>query len=79
MLSIGMASGNPIDYDYINNDADATDDQGHGTHCAGIAAAQTNNEIGMAGIAGWNGKLGTDTSYIKLMPVKVLAADGSGR
>ncbi len=55
-------------YDFVNGDADAYDDYGHGTHCAGIAAARTNNAIGIAGI-------GFDCS---LMPVKVLGADGTG-
>ena len=41
-------------YDFSDNDADATDDtgSGHGSHCAGIAAAETNNGIGVAG-ASW--------------------------
>ena len=54
--------------DFINNDNDANDDNGHGTHCAGIAAAITNNSIGVAG-------LGRNCS---IMPAKVLAASGSG-
>ena len=41
---------------------------GHGTHVAGIAAASTNNNIGVAG-AGFNSSL---------MNVKVLGDDGSG-
>ena len=32
-----------IDRDYINDDNEAQDDAGHGTHVAGIAAAATNN------------------------------------
>jgi subtilisin family serine protease len=40
-------------YDYVNGDADAMDDHSHGTHCAGIAAANGNNALGIAGIA-WN-------------------------
>lgn len=34
--------------DTVNNDNDPMDDQGHGTHCAGDAAAITNNGIGVA-------------------------------
>lgn len=55
-------------YDFVNNDSDADDDNGHGTHCAGIAAALTNNGIGVAGVD-WNARI---------MPVKVLNASGSG-
>src|SRR5438270_10178930 len=44
------------------------DENGHGTHVAGIAAAVTNNGIGVAGTA-------PDAS---IMPVRVLDASGSG-
>ncbi|MFP5502840.1 MAG: S8 family serine peptidase, partial [Candidatus Sericytochromatia bacterium] len=43
-------------------DADVTDEEGHGTHVAGIAAAAGNNGQGVAGVA-WG---------VKVMPVKVL-------
>lgn len=55
-------------YDFVNNDNNPMDDNGHGTHCAGIAAANTNNGIGIAGV-GFN---------CSLMGVKVLSASGSG-
>jgi subtilisin family serine protease len=55
-------------YDFVNDDSDATDDEGHGTHVAGIAAAETHNDEGIAGVA-WN---------CKILPVKVLDALGVG-
>jgi subtilisin family serine protease len=55
-------------YDFVNGDTDATDDNGHGTMVAGIAAAETNNYEGIAGVA-WNSKI---------LPVKVLDQFGSG-
>jgi subtilisin family serine protease len=55
-------------HDFVNNDDDATDDHGHGTFVAGIAAADTNNNEGIAGVA-WN---------CKILPVKVMGKDGQG-
>ncbi len=55
-------------YDFVNNDATAQDDHGHGTHVAGIAAAVTNNAAGVAGTS-WGARI---------MPVKVLNAGGGG-
>ncbi len=37
--------------DTYASDGDPSDSDGHGTHCAGIAAAETNNAIGVAGAA----------------------------
>jgi len=55
-------------YDFINNDSDASDDNGHGTHVAGIIGAKTNNTKGVAGVD-WN---------CRLMAVKCLSYDGWG-
>ncbi len=55
-------------YDFVNGDTSPDDDNGHGTHVAGIAAALTNNNIGVAGVS-WGAHI---------MPVKVLDASGSG-
>ena len=37
-------------YDFVNDDSDPMDDEGHGTHCAGIVAAE-DNDIGGVGVA----------------------------
>ncbi len=55
-------------YDFVNGDPDPSDDEGHGTFCAGLAGAVGNNGQGIAGVA-WNARL---------MPVKVLDAYGTG-
>ena len=38
-------------WDFYNNQASADDNNNHGTHVAGIVAAQTNNAIGIAGLS----------------------------
>ena len=54
-------------YDYVNDDKIANDDNGHGTHVAGIISARTNNQQGVWGLS--NGKV---------LAVKVLGAQGFG-
>jgi len=55
-------------WDFVNDDNDPQDDHGKGTHVAGIAAAETDNEEGIAGVS-WGAMI---------MPVKVLKSGGSG-
>jgi len=54
-------------YDFINNDAFADDDNGHGSHCAGTVAA-IDNSFGVVGVA----------AGATIIPVKVLNRRGSG-
>lgn len=55
-------------WNFVTDDDKPWDDHGHGSHVAGTIAQTTNNGIGTAGLA----------FGAKLMPVKVLAKNGSG-
>lgn len=55
-------------YNAVTGGTYAMDDNGHGTFVAGIAAACSNNGIGIAGVA-WNSRI---------LPVKVISSDGMG-
>jgi thermitase len=55
-------------WDFVNGDNNPQDDYGHGTHVSGIAAAASDNGIGIAGIA-WGAQI---------MPLKVLDNTGNG-
>jgi subtilisin family serine protease len=54
-------------YDFVNNDPDPMDDNGHGTHVAGILAAEHNGYL-VVGVA----------PAVDLYALKVLGASGSG-
>ncbi|MFS0822093.1 S8 family peptidase [Bacillus sp. 1P02SD] len=55
-------------YNVLKDNNVPDDDNGHGTHVAGIIASQTNNHQGTAGITWFN----------PIMPVKVMGSDGYG-
>src|SRR6266550_3945083 len=55
-------------WDFINNDNDPFDDNGHGTHVAGTIGAVGDNGNGVAGVS-WS---------VRLMPLKFLGANGAG-
>ncbi|MCM4083775.1 S8 family peptidase [Paractinoplanes hotanensis] len=76
VLDTGVAGDHPdlagnvvAGYDAVANaNGGATDPNGHGTHVAGTIAAVTGNGVGISGIA----------PDAKIMPVRVLGANGSG-
>jgi subtilisin family serine protease len=76
----GETAGNGLDDDangyvddvngwnFVENNNLPQDDSGHGTHVAGIAAANGNNATGIAGVD-WNARI---------MPLRILNAGGAG-
>jgi subtilisin family serine protease len=63
-----LASRLVAGYDFVGDDNQPDDDSWHGTMVAGVAAAQPNNGLGIAGSA-WNASV---------MPLKALDGDGVG-
>lgn len=57
-----------IGWDFVNNDNDPYDDNGHGTHTAGTIGATGGNGTGVAGV-NWN---------VQIMALKFLSGSGSG-
>ncbi|MEE1090545.1 MAG: S8 family peptidase, partial [Paludibacteraceae bacterium] len=55
-------------WDFVNQTANVRDFNGHGTHCAGIAAAVGNNGIGITGA----------NPDALIMPIAVMQSDGTG-
>jgi subtilisin family serine protease len=75
VLDTGVAGGHPdlqgsilSGYNLVDPAKAPVDDNGHGTAVAGIIAARTNNHEGIAGVC-WT---------CSILPIKVLAADGTG-
>ncbi|MBU0573147.1 MAG: S8 family serine peptidase, partial [Candidatus Margulisbacteria bacterium] len=65
---VDLAAKIILGHDWANNDNDPMDDNGHGTHIAGIIGAVTDNSIGVAGVS-WQSQI---------MAIKVLDSSGSG-
>jgi subtilisin family serine protease len=55
-------------FNAVDNAADPMDENGHGTHCAGIIGAEGGNDIGITGV-NWK---------IRIMPLKFMNAGGFG-
>jgi subtilisin family serine protease len=55
-------------WDFVDNDNNPSDANGHGTHVSGTIAAASNNNTGVAGVA-WT---------CQIMPLRFLDANGSG-
>ena len=60
--------GQMVGYDFYNRDTDPMDDNGHGTHVAGLIAAEGHNGVGVRGGA---------PEHVKIMPIKILNHRGS--
>jgi subtilisin family serine protease len=79
-INPGETAGNGLDddgngfiddvmgWDFVNNDNDPMDDNGHGTHVSGTLGGLGNNGVGVIGVS----------PIARLMPVKFLNQSGSG-
>ena len=57
-----------LGFNAVENASDPMDENGHGTHCAGIIGAEGENDIGIAGV-NWK---------VRIMPLKFMNAGGFG-
>jgi len=55
-------------FNVVEDNGDPMDDNGHGTHCAGIIGAEGGNEVGISGV-NWT---------VKIMPLRFMDSDGAG-
>lgn len=79
-MNPGEIAGNGVDddhngfvddtrgWDFVNDDNDPADDEGHGTHVSGTVGAVGDNGIGVVGV-NWR---------VKILPVKFLDGTGDG-
>lgn len=65
-------------YDFVNNDNHAQDDNGHGTHVAGIIAATRGNHVYFTTGQETNLNMHGVAYNAKILPVKVIDDSGSG-
>jgi subtilisin family serine protease len=75
VVDTGVAAGHPDlagqvlpGHDFVQDDDTPQDGNGHGSHVSGIAIAATGNGVGISSVA----------PGARLLPVRVLADDGSG-
>lgn len=75
VLDTGLNLGHPEfagriipGYDFVNDDGEPLDDNGHGTHATGIIGAAMNNGMGSVGVC----------PECRIMPVKVLNQNNAG-
>jgi subtilisin family serine protease len=55
-------------FNAVNDNGDPMDQNGHGTHCAGIIGAEGGNQLGITGV-NWK---------VEIMPLRFIDASGSG-
>ncbi len=67
-LTQNLLPGRSIIRGRVTDGADDVDIVGHGTHVAGIIAAQNNNDIGISGVA----------PNAKILPIRILDSRGDG-
>ena len=67
-LTTNLSPGRSIIRGRTTEGANDVDPNGHGTHVAGIIAAQANNDIGVAGVA----------PDARILPIRVLDSNGDG-
>ena len=67
-----LTSEGPLDdvhgFNVVEDNGDPMDDNGHGTHCAGIIGAEGGNEVGIAGV-NWT---------VRIMPLRFMDSEGAG-